>query len=59
MTQDFLQDFINVLKKENMQFVIAVIDKKSKDYHVSYDMFNEKSFDRLLEILHDIRERES
>lgn len=55
MTQDFLQDFIMALKKENMQFMIAVIDEKSKDYHVSYDIFNKKSFDRLLEILEDIR----
>lgn len=59
MTQDFLHEYINVLKKENMQFVIAVIDKNAKDYHVHYDMHSEKAFDRLLEILHDIREKES
>lgn len=59
MTQDFLYDFISALNKENMQFVIAVIDKDSKDYHVSFDIKNEHSYNRLLEILHEIIEKET
>lgn len=51
MTRDFEQDMVEALEKEGMQFILVVSDKNTKDYRVSYGIFDDSFFEKSIDLL--------
>ena len=51
MTLDFEQDMVEALENENMQFILVVADKNTKDYRLRYGIYNDDFFNKAIKLL--------